>query len=532
MKTLLAQIGAEVRMRLRSAATLIAILAFVVGAFFWIPDPHGTATSLSWELPDGRVQAPLYTAEYVGFAISILSGIFLAMGGFYLVAGSVRRDRERNVGAILAATPLSKTAYLGGKFAAHFVYLLVLAALGLLAGVVAFLRFGMGPFSFSDFTLPYFIAVIPAVAVVAAVALLFDVTPVLRGRGGLVLWFFFFVFVLVKLPLDLSGADIDAPGGEDPKTLPVYDPSGLATHQWRVRQSLPYGVKGVSTGYVFHSKPFERVAWHGAPLTAKQVGFRALNFLLALVPLSLAILLFDRFDPAARFRMRRAKKKARKAERAVVAEDAASRERPPVHLSAVHPRPSATTAVFAEARLIWESASWIKWPLALSAVLAGLLPGNLPAGIFLVVLVPVVSEAAAREEISGTRALVFSQPGVPASLVLWKTAALTLVVAMLGAPMVLRGLVEAPAKGLAAVIGLLAIAAICTGLGALSSGGKLFTGLYVACWYAAMSGAPEMDVTGALGKTPQPLLSLAYLGGGLLLVALAAAREKMRAARA
>ena len=530
MNTLVAQVGAEVRMRLRSPATLIAILAFVVGAFFWIPDPHGTATSLSWELPDGRVQAPLYTAEYVGFAISILSGIFLAMGGFYLVAGSVRRDRERNVGAILAATPLSKTAYLGGKFAAHFVYLFVLAALGLAAGLFAFLRFGVGPFSLADFTLPYFASIVPAVAVVASVAVLFDVTPLLRGRGGLVIWFFFFVFVLIKLPLDLAGADVDGPGGDDPKTLPIYDPSGLATHQWHVRQSLPEKVKGVSTGYVFHSKPFERVEWHGAPLTARQLGFRALNFLLALVPLSLAILLFDRFDPASRFRMRRVKKKS-KAEKAVVAEDAASRERAPVHLVPVHPQPSAAGAVLAEARLIWESASWIKWPMVLAAVLAGLLPGNLPAGIFLVLLVPVISEAAAREEMAGTRALVFSQPGVPASLVLWKTAALTLVVMMLGTPMALRGFVEAPAKGAAAVVGLLAISAICVGLGSLSAGGKLFTGLYVACWYAAMSGAPEMDVTGALGKAPQPLLSLAYLGGGLVLVALAAMRERLRASR-
>ncbi len=211
-------------MRLRSPATLIAILAFVVGAFFWIPDPHGTATSLSWELPDGRVQAPLYTAEYVGLAISILSGIFLAMGGFYLVAGSVRRDRERNVGAILAATPLSKTAYLGGKFAAHFVYLLVLATLGLAAGLVAFLRFGTGPFSLAGFTLPYFASIIPAVAVVASLAVLFDVTPILRGRGGLVLWFFFFIFVLIKLPVDLSGADIEAGGRTAPPGSPADAP--------------------------------------------------------------------------------------------------------------------------------------------------------------------------------------------------------------------------------------------------------------------------------------------------------------------
>ena len=301
-------------MRLRSPATLIAVLAFVAAAFFWIPDPHGTATSLSWELADGRVQAPLYSAEYVGLAISILSSIFLALGGFYLVAGSVRRDRERNVGAILAATPLSKTAYLGGKLAAHFVYLLVVASLGLTAGLVAFIRFGAGPFSLVDFTVPYLLTTIPAVAVVASVAVLFDVTPILRGRGGLVVWFFFFVFVLVKLPLDLSGLEVDSLEKRF-MTMPIYDPSGLATHQWRVRQSLPETVKGVSSGYIMHSKPFERVPWHGVPLAWSFVGIRALNLALALVPFGLAVLLFDRFDPARARRRRKKERKGRETDR-------------------------------------------------------------------------------------------------------------------------------------------------------------------------------------------------------------------------
>ncbi len=132
---LTAQIGAELKMRLRSLATPIALVAFFAAAFFWIPDPHGNAASITWDLADGRVQAPLYSAAYVGFALAILSGIFLSMGGFYLVAGSVKRDRERGLGAILAATPLSKTAYLGGKFAAHFAYLLVLDLLALAAGL-------------------------------------------------------------------------------------------------------------------------------------------------------------------------------------------------------------------------------------------------------------------------------------------------------------------------------------------------------------------------------------------------------------
>lgn len=540
MNPLVAQIGAEVRMRLRSFATPIAVAAFVAAAFFWIPDPKGNATSLSWELPDGRVQAPVYSAAYVGFAVSVLSGIILAMSGFYLVAGSVRRDRERGVGAILAATPLSKTAYLGGKWAAHFVYLLVIATFGLAAGLVAFVRYGAGPFDPIAFALPYFLSTLPAIAVVAAFAVLFDVTPGLRSRGGLVIWFFVFLFGLVKLPLDLAGEDVDDPTPRPVQVghLPIFDPTGLATDQYLVRKSLPEAVKGVSSGHVTHSKPFERVPWPGIEVTPALVASRALNFAFALLPLALAVLLFDRFDPSrshpkkhgVRSRIFGLVRKPKKRDLTPVdfgLEGVGRRDLTPVTAN-----PTAAGAVLAEARLIWESASWIKWPLALAAILAGLLPGNLAQGIFLVLLVPVISEAAAREDMAGTRALVFSQPGVPASPVLWKTGALALVVLMLGTPMTIHGFVESPAKALACVAGLLAVAGGCVGLGSLTSGGKLFTGLYVAVWYMAMSGEPGADFAGALSKAPSLAVSGLYLAGGLAAVALAVGREKLRAARA
>src|SRR4051812_21796909 len=225
---LAAQIGAELKMRLRSFATPIAVVAYLAGAFFWIPDPKSNAASLTWDLADGRVQAPFYSAAYVGFALAILSSVFLALAGFYLVAGSVRRDRRSGVGAILAATPLSKAAYLGGKLAAHFAYLLALDIVGLLAGLVAFARWGTGPFSPSAFAGPYFLMTIPAIAAVASLAVLFDVAPVLRSRGGLVIWFFVFLFGLVKLPLDLAGMDIDSGRPANPEWQPWFDPAGLA----------------------------------------------------------------------------------------------------------------------------------------------------------------------------------------------------------------------------------------------------------------------------------------------------------------
>ena len=158
-------------------------------------------------------------------AIAILSGIFLALGGFYLVAGSVRRDRERNDrGDPRRDAPLEDRVPRRQVRGALRLPASCSATLGLVAGIVAFLRFGTGPFSLAGFTLPYFSSIIPAIAVVASLAVLFDVTPILRGRGGLVLWFFFFIFVLIELPLDLSGADIEAGGARRPPEPPPMRP--------------------------------------------------------------------------------------------------------------------------------------------------------------------------------------------------------------------------------------------------------------------------------------------------------------------
>ncbi len=533
---LAAQAGAELRMRMRSAATPIALLAFFAAAFFWIPDPHGHSASLTWDLPDGRVQAPVYSAAYVGFALAILSGVILALSGFYLVAGSVRRDRERGIGAILAATPLSKAAYLGGKFAGHLAYLFLLDLLALGAGLAAFVWYGTGAFTPISFALPYLLLTIPAIAACASLAVLFDVTPGLRGRGGLVLWFFVFLFGLVKLPLDLAGVDVDRPGTTRTMSAPIFDPAGVATDEWLVRNTVPADATGISSGHITREKPIERVPWKGVAVTPRFVSLRALNLVIALLPLGFAVLVFDRFDPARAGRSARKagwlarRAQAFRARRAGAVVEADFSPRGAVSLTPVSVHPSARSSILAEARLVWESASWIKWPLAVSAMLAGLLPGNFAQGAFLVLLVPLISEAAAREKLAGTSALVFSQPGVPRSAVLWKTAAVGLVVLALGAPLTVRSLLASPARVLACLGGLSAIAAISVGLGSLSGGGKLFTGLYLVVWYMGLSNLAAADITSALSEHPQPMYALIYIGAAAALLAAARGRERIGAA--
>jgi hypothetical protein len=533
------QVGAEIRMRMRSAATPIALVAFFAAAFFWIPDPQGRAASLTWDLPGGRVQAPLYSAAYVGFALAILSGVILAMSGFYLVAGSVRRDRERGIGAILAATPLSKTAYLGGKFAAHFAYLIVLDVLALGAGVVAFVWHGSGTFTPVSFAVPYLLLTVPAMAACASLAVLFDVAPGLRSRGGLVLWFFVFLFGLVWVPMNLAGMDMDASPHPVAMRRPIFDPAGVATAEWLVRQTVPADAFSVSSGHIVRSEPIERVPWKGVAITPGLVAMRAFNFLLALLPLLPAIAVFDRFDPA---RARRTARKpgvfARLARRfrtrgpAGTVIDADPTPRAAVVLTPVAPRPSAKAAILAEARLVWESSSFVKWPLAVSAILAGILPGNFAQAAFLLLLVPVISEAAARERLAGTGALVFSQPSVPRSPVLWKTAALGLVVLVLGAPLTIQCLLVSPIRGLACLGGLAAVAALSVAMGSLSGGGKLFSGLYLVVWYMGLSNLAAADFTTALSARPEPWWTVLYMGVGAAMVSVALIRERMAAALA
>src|SRR5262249_58708734 len=137
------------------------------------------------------------------------------------------------------------------------------------------------------------------------------------------------------------------------------------------------------------------------------LALRALTLAFCIIPFGAAILIFDRFDPSRRRRsarrpgLTRIRDRVRGSTPVTDEPELASR---PMALTPVSPEPSAARAILAEARMIWESASWIKWPLAVAALLAGLTPGNLSQGAFLLLLVPGVSEVAARADVPGTRA--------------------------------------------------------------------------------------------------------------------------------
>ncbi|MFN7976279.1 MAG: ABC transporter permease subunit [Acidobacteriota bacterium] len=526
MTAVLAQVRAEVVSRLRSPATLVALLLVFAGSTLWIPDPRSNASSLSWTLPDGRVQAPLYDAAYIGFASTTLVAIFVPLVGFYLVAGSVRRDRECGVGAILAATPLSKSAYLLGKGAAHTVYLLAVSGLAALAGLLAFWRFGEGPFSAWRFLAPFVLLGLPTIVTTAALAVLFDVTPGLRGRAGLVLWFFVFMLVLIALPLGLAGGEKDGV----PSRFPLIDPAGAATEAWLARETLPE-VKGISTGLLIADAPPERVPWPGIAITPRVAVARAFNVLLAIPILLAAIAIFDRFDPA---RARRAGRSRRAQAARPIAVPSGSLSGESGRRSATAPadaHPSTARAILAEARLIWDTGSWFGWALLAASTGGALLPSSAApafAAAFFLILVPAISEVAAREQMAGTSALVHSQPGVPSSPVLWKAAASSLFALLLAAPLLARTLLAGPARAAGLAAGLLFVSASATALAAMTSGGKLFSGSFLVLWYAAINRVPGADFAGIFSDGASLSTPGLYLLVGASLLATALQIEKLQ----
>src|SRR5262249_8832969 len=145
------------------------------------------------------------------------------------------------------------------------------------------------------------------------------------------------------------------------------------TDEWLTRRSLPPDVRAVSTGHITRDQSIERVPWKGITITPDILGLRALNLLVALVPLGLAVLIFDRFDPArGRRRARKAGFFARlaskwKSRRSAATAESEPAPRPSVALSPVAVSPSVRSSILAEARLVWESASFVKWPLAVAA---------------------------------------------------------------------------------------------------------------------------------------------------------------------
>jgi hypothetical protein len=134
-------------------------------------------------------------SAWLGSVIPLASSVFLSLIGFYVVKNTIQRDRETRVGRILAATPISKRFYTHKALSNLAVLSAMILILSAAAVVIQLTHRGSNGFNLFDLLAPILIFGICAMSVTAALAVLFETIPGLRGGVGNIAYFFLWTFL-------------------------------------------------------------------------------------------------------------------------------------------------------------------------------------------------------------------------------------------------------------------------------------------------------------------------------------------------
>jgi hypothetical protein len=505
----------------------------------------GFSLFLAYAVYTGQVQVVLddyrgvANSAWLGSVIGLVASVWISLVGFYVVKNAVERDRQTRVGQILASTPLSKAFYTLGKTLSNFAVLAAMVLVLALGAVViqVFDRASLG-LDLGALLTPILLFGLSAVALSAALAVLFETLPGLKGGVGNVVYFFLWIGLIIL------GVPSVTPGARASHWAPLADYTGIGTlfgqMQTQLRALDPL-YKGGSSFNVGPLHPTTKTfLWNGIDWTAPALLGRLMPVAMAILLALLAAVFFDRFDPA-RGGLGRASKAA-KARKGSIETNIG--ETPATIHSAAHLTPlqyAATRSrmialIAAEFRLmlkgkrLWWYAIAIGVCVAcaaspLESARADILPF---AWIWPLLL---WSAMGTRENQFATGSLVFSAPNAVPRQLLATYAAGVMVAAATGAGIAVRLLVAADVAGLAAwSAAVLFVPAFALALGVWSGNGKAFEALYTGWWYLG----PLHHIRGVdfMGTTAGSSTAAGYAAAALLLVCVAYAGRKYKLALA
>lgn len=452
-------------------------------------------------------------ATWAGASMALVCTVFISLVGFYIVKSAVQRDRTTRVGILLATTPLSKPAYMMGKTISNFAVLasMVVALAATAALMPFFIRQGAADYWRS---IPTFLLVsLPSVALVSALAVLFESASWLRGGFGNVLYFFLWCSLLW---LGVATIWVD------------FSAIGLYFHNMdaAVQSAAPGYVHGLQLN-ILDREAARTFPWNGIGWTPALILSR-----LAWLPLSAVIAwtaaaFFDRFDPANARNVKTAKQVSEKIGKSGEAIPAASLWTGSVHLT---PLPTAAghgsfvNLVIAELLLLVKGASWI-WMLGAAGLLIASLLAPLHITRLLLVAIwiwPLLlwSKMGMRERYFATAPFILSSPNAPYRQLAAAWISGVALAGMVGAGVLVRFLIAGDLRSvLSWIAAAFFIPALALSLGVWSGQSKAFEAIYTVWWYAGplnrLAGLDFVTVSAGLQK---PLI---YLALSTLLVAAA-----------
>lgn len=460
----------------------------------------GLVVFLGYQAAVGNIQLQLgnyrgeFNSAWVGSMMAIIASFFLGWFGFYLVKGSVARERETGVGQIIATTPLRRSHYTLGKWLSNFAVLVSTVAILAIAGVAIQLLAGeSNQFDFVAFLSPFIFIALPMMALTAALAVLFECIGFTQGGFGNILYFF------------LSGLVISIAVSYG-KSNPWLDPFGFHVLSQSMGEAARAAFPDYSGGFSLGSTgtPITGLfPWPGVEWTYKIVLTRMMFLGYGVILALISAIFFDRFDSSGR-KPRLTKNAASLPEPELATANptwSQSMSLTPLTESRTHF--TFMRILVSELKLLLKGKHWWWYAVAGGLLIASLIAKPEDVRAFLLPLAwlwPILiwSNLGSREIRYNTQQMVFSSAAplrrqLPATwLAGFSIAILT------GSGAALKLLSAGDGVGLLAwVSGALFIPSLALSLGVWSNGSKLFEVAYISMWYLAMNGLQEVDFFGA-----------------------------------
>jgi hypothetical protein len=484
----------------------------------------------------------VYTSAWIGANMAMVASCFISLVGFYVVKNAIARDRGTRVGEILAATPLTRTEYLLGKWLSNSTVLSVQVGVLALASVV--MQFVVAEDPHVDLWAllsPFLLLALPAMVLTGALAVLFESVPVLRGGIGNVAWFFTWTF-MVALPA-ITG-------------LEWLDFTGLFAVMNGITRAARAAIPGYNGEFAFQIE-FSRktivaggLRWPGIRWDLAHVFLRLEWIGIAIAFVLFASLFFDRFDPARSRASARAGHRARqpappplspllREEGSNIAPVESPRSSAVTHLTPLTSAQSwGLLEMFrAELRLALKGYSWW-WYAAAGGLLVAqcVAPLEVSRGPLLTAawIWPVLlwSAMGAREARHGTEQIVFACPGILRRQLPAEWLAGVLIAVVTGGGVAARLFAAADYPGvLGWFAGALFIPSLALALGVWAKSSRPFEGLFTALWYSGpLNRVPGLDFTGGANGTHTIEYACVYiiLAAGLLAAAFWRRRWQLR----
>jgi hypothetical protein len=511
-------VRADLLERTRRHSFLITLGLMIFLAYAYVPARTAGYITLSVDGARG-----VYNAAWVGSLVAILTALLMPLVGFYLVKNAIARDIVTGVGQIIATTPLRRPLYTVGKWLSNFTVLAIMAGVTALATTV--LQFALGEDRRLDLLAlwsPMLWMVLPTLALVAALALLFETIGWLRGGLGNVIYFFLATALIMGsfLPVMLSvgGMDVAPPfldvlGIGRPLAAMLQDTSAAFP-------ALDAGNNSIGPIPTAVAGPLQTFVWAGVawtlPIIGARLGWIGVGFGIAL----LAALCFNRFDPSHE-RRRGTKNQEPNAESVTqTTNDLLQPSSFVFRLSPVGPaRWGFGRVLLAEVRLLLGDLRWWWYGVLAALILAGLfVPTDvarqyiLPATWLWPILV--WSALGAREAQHHTTQLVFSAAHPLGRQLPAAWLASVLVAALAGSGVAINLLLAGDSLGvLAWSVAAVFIPTLALALATWSGSGKLFEVIYMVLWYFGplQQIVPQFDFMAVSDKARAAGMPLVYL---------------------